>query len=250
MKFGFFDSGLGGFLMMESCSSTYPQNEYVYVGDTAHLPYGPRDESEISAYMAPYLLWLLKEQKCDYVFIACNTASVKALPLFKKKFPAYSNKVIGIVEPTCDFLNKNIKKKDHLVVLATQGTVASGLYGFMSGVNQIPMPGLVELIEENRRQEALILVQDALSYYPDTTHLLLGCTHYAWLQEDLSMLYPDFKIISQDIILHEILEVLSKKIEYKKEYIPDSRYFVSSDPVTYSQKYNKEFQHLKFKNTK
>ncbi len=244
MKLGFFDSGLGGLLMMESCKKKYPNHQYVYLGDTKNLPYGPRSSEDIESFMSPYICYLLEDQNCDYVFIACNTASVRALPLFKRKYSHYTNKVIGIVKPSCDFLKSTLRSADELLVLGTQGTVASNLYRVLPKIQQVAMPGLVELIEENKKKEALVLVQDALTYYPNITHVLLGCTHYSWLKQDLKKYYPNIYFISQDIVLCNVLQNLLKKESIQKT----SHYFVSSSSQEYIQKYNKNFIQIILKN--
>jgi glutamate racemase len=109
MKIGFFDSGMGGLFMMQSCIEEYRNHEYVYVGDTKNLPYGPRDSVEIFELMSPYILWLFNEQKCDYVVLACNTASAQSLDMLIQKYPEYKKRLINIVTLTQSYINSEIK---------------------------------------------------------------------------------------------------------------------------------------------
>lgn len=239
MIIGFFDSGLGGLLMMESLRAKYRYDDFIYVGDTENLPYGPKNKFDILANMEPYLLWLFEEKKCDYICIACNTASVKSLGLFIKKNPHYQNRFIDIVNPTIEYL----KTVDAALVLATTGTVFSGQYKVHEGIKQIPMPGLVDLIEEFREEEALVMIDDALLYYPDIQYVMLGCTHYVFLKDRLSKKYPKKKFISQsDFVLGQIHKIgtFGKK--------GSDEYFVSKESRLYSQKYNKIFLPIELPN--
>lgn len=244
MKFGFFDSGLGGLLMMQLCKEKYPEHNYVYVGDTVNLPYGPRDANEIEGFMSPYICWLLEKAHCDYVIIACNTASVKALEIFYLKFPSYRNKVIGITNPTISYL-ENLDGNRSLLLLATQGTVASKLYDIHINIDQVAMPGLVDLIESGKKSEALKMVIDALRYYPDITEVFLGCTHYVWLQKNLQDMFPDISFIGQDIILQELIESLAKNNKTPDDFlIQQPEYYVSGSSMEYSERYGIPFKKL------
>ncbi len=243
MKLGFFDSGLGGLLMMESCKKVFPKYNYVFTGDIKNIPYGPRTSEEIFMYMEPYVLYLLNTVHCDYVCIACNTASVKGLPLFIKKYPQYVHRIIDIVEPTIHFLSNNYQENNILLVLATQGTVSSGVYTSIKNkiITQIPMPGLVNLIELNKKHEAIEMVKDAISYH-NTSLVLLGCTHYIWLVRVLEKEFPHITFIGQNIILEKIFNNLEQIYENTEE--GSSSYYVSGDHEGYTQRYSFPFKKL------
>lgn len=240
MRIGFFDSGLGGLLMLESCKKHNPYHEYIYVGDTENLPYGPRDSLEIYELMTPYLLWLLKDQYCDRVIIACNTASVRALHLFIQAFPEHAEKLINITDSTVDFLNQLSQKKESILVLATQGTVKSNIY--YTSTAQVAMPGLVELIESNALESGSAMVDDILLYYPNIQKVLLGCTHYVYLQKSLQEKYPYIQFIGQDVLLAKLISQLPPSKE--KTY---TSYSVSAGADIYNAKYGKEFNTLNLK---
>jgi glutamate racemase len=237
MKIGFFDSGLGGLLMMNSCRKTYPQYDYLYVGDTLHLPYGPKTTDDILSHMEPYLLWLFEEKKCDYICVACNTASVKALPLFLKKYPHYKIRFIDILQPTQDFLRETNKP---YIILATEGTVASNCYNVSENIFQISMPGLVELIEDYKKDEAMIMVNKVLSNYPDILHVFLACTHYIFLKKEIEYLYPHKACIAQDIFIKNSIN----SINYHAEKKGQTEYFVSNHGHEYTKKYGNVFTHI------
>ena len=120
MKIGFFDSGLGGLLVMEVCRKILPGNSYVYLGDTLNLPYGPRETKDILRLATPAIDYLLEVKSCDLVVVACNTISVRALDEYRKLYPHHAEKVIGINQPTEMYLTKS--SLDSLLVLATSGS--------------------------------------------------------------------------------------------------------------------------------
>lgn len=236
MNIGFFDSGLGGLLMMESCIKNNPYHKYYYIGDTLNLPYGPKSPELILDCMEAYLLWLFEDKKCDYICIACNTASVKALPLFLEKYPNYQNKFIDIIVPTAEFLSSS---DEAILVLATQGTVASNRYQQGDHIYQVAMPGLVELIEAHKISEALVMVDDVLAYYPNIHRVLLACTHYIFLKDALEKKYPNHIFYTQDNYINSTIKKFNgDSLEATPEY------YLSRDSKDYSIKYEKEFNHL------
>lgn len=231
MKIGFFDSGLGGLMVMNYVSEKLPYHEYVFLGDTKHLPYGPRDVEEITELSFPCLLHLLEEEHCNVVVVACNTVSVKALHIFKEKFPQYKDRVMGIDELTLEHFDEN---KEGLITLCTLQTKRSQRYEDISS-HVIAMPGLVELIENNDLQTSLALCDDVLGYHHHGNTILLGCTHYLWLKEALSKKYPSLGIVGQDHLVYKKLASLEKDV-YSTQYL------LTSDPENYQKKYGKDFK--------
>jgi glutamate racemase len=240
MRLGFFDSGLGGLLVMESCRKAHPKHEYIYLGDTKNLPYGPRESKEVYNLMKPYLLYLLDLKKCDYVIVACNTASVRALGFFIAEFPQHESNLINITESTVDLLAKLKSQNQRTLVLATQGTVKSTVY--QSSYDQVAMPGLVELIEYNHRKEAIFMVDDVLSYYPNINNVLLGCTHYLFLQKTLQEKYPHINFIGQEVLLVELISPLAETDIYS-----GPEYYLSADEDVYASRYKLPFQLINLK---
>ena len=240
MKLGFFDSGLGGLLVMESCMKALPEHSYVYLGDTKNIPYGPKSSDEIYEAMEPCLNYLLDIQNCDHVVVACNTASVKAVHLYKQRYQGSADKIHGISEPTVNFL----KQRDYkdLLVLATQTTVQSGVYSRTAArVKQIAMPGLVPLIEAHKQQEAVLMCTDAISYEADTRNVLLGCTHYIWLIDELSRRFKNKNIFGQDWIIIDYLRGL--ELAATKDEDVSTTYLVTGDPQDYLENYGHNFTH-------
>ncbi|MCA9353041.1 aspartate/glutamate racemase family protein [Patescibacteria group bacterium] len=242
MTFGFFDSGMGGLLMMQSSNDILRGHSCVYLGDTKHLPYGPQSSEEILNHMTPCLLWLFEQKQCDYVVVACNTASAQALGTFVAHYPLYQDRVINIIDVTKQYLREHVPQSDNLVVLATQRTVRSGVYahGLNHHITQVAMPGLVNLIELGDIKGAQSMVSDALAYHSEANTILLGCTHYIALEEELTRMYPNMNIIGQDIILNDYLV----KFIVGSGTVNESHreYYVSQNPHNYTQTFSFPFQ--------
>jgi len=220
MKIAFFDSGLGGFLMMESVRKKIPEHTYTYVGDTKNVPYGPKDTHEILLYVEPLLLDLVESHDC--VVVACNTVCVRALPQFLEKYPKYQDKVINITQLTLERLNPEVNYS----LLATIGTVASGAYDQMVPRQyQYPMPGLVDLIEMKDISVSLAMVDDVVKYISIPMTIILGCTHYTWLHSDLLNRYPDIRWVSQDTLLVSYIQNIPESDNYA-----DPKYYVTGNP--------------------
>jgi glutamate racemase len=246
MKLGFLDSGLGGLFVMERVQEMHPEHEYVFLGDTKNLPYGPRSSQEIADFIDPLIRYLFEQQMCDHVIVACNTASVRAVPIFLAKYPEYLHRVHRIDIPTKQALGE--MNLDELLVLATQQTVMSGAYLELEQkgihVSQQAMPGLVDLIEAQDWQGAHSMCTDALLYYPKSNAVLLGCTHYLWLEKDLSLEYPEKRFIGQHQIVARYIETLTQvnnEVENATDHKKETLYLVTGDEKEYSEKHQRKF---------
>ncbi len=191
MKIGIFDSGFGGLSIMRAIVAAMPQHDYVYLGDAARTPYGTRSPEAVHKFTQQAVRFLFAEG-CEYVIIACNTASAEALPRLQKIYgDAYAGKLSGVMAPTIDVAVAQTKN-GKIGVLATEGAVASNAFargirqqGEGVTVVQSACPLFVPLVENGEDNK------DVLRYYAEkyTTPLLnsgvdtiiLGCTHYEFL---------------------------------------------------------------------
>jgi len=193
---GVFDSGFGGLQILRYIVKTLPQYDYVYLGDTARMPYGSRSQKVILNFTIQAIDFLFKNN-CWLIILACNTASSEALRKIQQKYlPKHypERKVLGIIIPTVEEAVKIAKKR--LGVIATEGSVASGAFiRELKKLNsdlkifQQPSPLLVPLIESNEEHSPaanLILknyLQSLIKENIDT--LILGCTHYGVLENKI-----------------------------------------------------------------
>jgi glutamate racemase len=214
MKIGFFDSGLGGLTILKATRELIPQYQYVFFGDTAHVPYGGKSEAEIHE-----LTWKGIETLFDagavLVIVACNSASAESLrkiqdSTLKEKYP--DRRILGVIIPTVEILVERVSNR--VLLIGTERTINSKKYEReLSKIeNTITLhtratPTLVPKIEIGDIDGAVAEAQkviDEMSGEVDT--IVLGCTHYTMLKDKLRAIYKEKIIISQDEIIPEKLK--------------------------------------------
>ena len=199
-----FDSGVGGLTIAKEIIDEFPNEEIIYFGDTAHLPYGPRPQKEVRNF-ALEIINYFKKLDVKMVIIACNTATAASLEVARKRF---SFPIIGPIETGVEAaINKTENNK--VGVIATEGTIGSGAYqtALIERLAEVEISAkacsaFVPLVEEGQlytretkeviREHLLPLKEEGV----DT--LLLGCTHFPYLSrsikevvgEDISLIYP------------------------------------------------------------
>lgn len=217
MKIGVFDSGLGGLVVTHGLIQALPQYDYMYLGDTARVPYGGRSQEVIYEFTKQAVEYLFK-QDCQLVILACNTASAEALRKIQQDYVPNNypdRKVLGVLIPAAEEVAYQTQNKK-VGILATQATVSSGAY--ISEIHKIDpeieifqqaSPLLVPLIENNALKYAGPILDDYLAPLLDAhiDTLVLGCTHYPLLKQQIQEKVDDeIKIISQSDIMPKKLE--------------------------------------------
>lgn len=218
---GVFDSGYGGLTVLKEITRLLPQYDYLYMGDNARAPYGPRPFGQVYEYTLEAVNWFFN-QGCPLVILACNTASAKALRTIQQndlvKRSDY-NRVLGVIRPTAEVIGK-YSKTGHVGVLGTRGTVQSGSYvieieKFFPGikVSQEACPMWVPLIENNEYQSdgadyfVKQHINNILAKDRDIDTILLGCTHYPLLTNKIKKYVSDtVLVIEQGKIVADSLE--------------------------------------------
>ena len=218
---GIFDSGLGGLTIMKEIHQRHPEYDYIYLGDNARAPYGPKDFETVYEYTLEAVRWLFT-QGCPMVILACNTASAKALRTIQQRdLPGIdaSRRVLGVIRPTTEVIGDYTETK-HIGILGTQGTVDSGSYVIEVGkafpdvhVHQQACPSWVPLVESGDYLDFTIadpIIRDCLikliDQSDDIDTVLLACTHYPLLFPRIrAMLPPDITLVSQGAIVADSL---------------------------------------------
>jgi len=202
---GVFDSGYGGLTILEEIRKELPGYDYIYLGDNARTPYGPRSFEVVYRFTRQAVLKLF-EEGCHLVVLACNTASAKALRTIQQNdLPQWDpqRRVLGVIRPTVEVLDE-LSITNHVGILGTSGTISSRSYE-MEVAKMFPhitvtgqaCPMWVPLVENNefnspgadyfvRKYLDEILNQDQRI---DT--LILGCTHYPLLAEKIRTYLPE-----------------------------------------------------------
>lgn len=204
-KIGVFDSGYGGLTILDAIRKRLPQYDYLYLGDNARAPYGTHSFDVIYRYTLQAVKYLF-EQDCALVILACNTASAKALRTIQQKDLPIINSartngrkanVLGVIRPTVEAVPA-ITKTSHVGILATPATVSSESYVLelqkLSDdlvITQQACPLWVPLIEngEHEGPGAKYFVgkylREILAKDPLIDTLILGCTHYPLLKNEI-----------------------------------------------------------------
>ena len=212
MKIGIFDSGLGGLFTAKAIAHELPEYDYVYLGDTARLPYGSRTHEEIFTFLKEGIDFLFAHD-CLLIVVACNSASAEALRQVQEeylpvKYPGRN--VLGMIVPMTEACAE-FKK---VGLIATEATIHSGAYPreFQKralGVELVSLaaPRLVPLIEAGDMAGTVAALTDYLAHFQNAgvwqiDALLLGCTHYAIVKDEIQKLLPkSVAVISQDTVV-------------------------------------------------
>lgn len=237
-RIGIFDSGLGGLTVMKALKQACPNENLVYFGDTARVPYGGKSPETIIRYSVENGIFLM-EQDIKMLVIACNTASAFAIDKLKGIF---NIPIVDVIEPGAEKAVRSTKNKK-IAVLGTKATILSGSYqkkiqSLTSGaqVFAIPCPLFVPMVEERfLNHEAMeLIVKEYLKPLQGTSidTMLLGCTHYPVLKPLIQkVMGPDVQIVDSattcaEHVNHK-LQALGIASDEKNQEI---RFFVSDDP--------------------
>jgi glutamate racemase len=218
---GVFDSGYGGLTILKEFIKELPEYDFVYLGDNARAPYGPRSFESIYTYTLEAVEKLFSIG-CPLVIVACNTASAKALRSIQQNdLPniAPNNRVLGVLRPTIESLPQ-FSPSGHIGILGTSGTVNSNSYpleieklhqGLV--VSQQACPMWVPLVENNEHLNTganYFIEKDInslLAQDPKIDTIVLGCTHFPMLLDKVREYTPDhINIISQDTLVAQSLK--------------------------------------------
>lgn len=209
---GVFDSGYGGLTILHQMRQLMPQYDYLYLGDNARAPYGPRSFDIVYQFTREAVMKLF-DLGCHLVIIACNTASAKALRTIQQNdLPGIDSKrrVLGVIRPTAECIG-HITQSRHVGIFATVGTIKSESYVLEIQklypditVTGEPCPMWVPLIENNEYDSpgADYFVEKRIGNLmrrdPKIDTIILGCTHYPLLLNKILKYVPrGVKIIPQ-----------------------------------------------------
>jgi glutamate racemase len=236
---GVFGSGLGGLTVVKELFITLPDENIVYFGDTARVPYGTKSRETIIRYSREIVDVLLKN-KVKMIVVACNTASSLALDVLKKECPV---PIVGVIDPGAKKAALSTKSKK-VGIIATQSTVKSGKYAkrlkdFEPKVHVLsqPCPLFVPLVEEGWFEHE-ITYRVAKEYLSDFKRenidtLILGCTHYPLLKSTIArVMGPKVTLIdSAREVAMEVKRILeSQGLLRGPKSNPKHLYLVSDEP--------------------
>jgi len=234
MKIGVFDSGAGGLSVVKSLLAHNLFDEIIYYGDTARVPYGPKDQNTIIRYSLEALEFF-NNFEIDLLITACNTVSAYALP----EMNAQSNyPVLGVIEPGVMALeNSNLAKDENILIMATRATINSKRYEMAleklghTNITSLQTGLFVPLVEEGIFKGEL-LTSTMKHYFSEIERpkaIILGCTHFPLIGDAL-LEYFDNK----PILIHSgeaIVEYLEARYDLEVKQSEASLKIFASDNV-------------------
>jgi glutamate racemase len=227
-KIGIFDSGIGGLTVAKAISNLCPNENLLYIGDTAHMPWGDKSKSHIVYYATKITEFLIKNG-CNIIVIACNTASANALTEISEQFNQI--KLFNVIDPIILFLQKI--KQTKIGIIGSKQTIHSGVYQYRVGqlvppksIIALATPILVPLIEEGLIDNPAtnLILEQYLSQLdlPDQSMLILGCTHYPLIKKNIENYYikinRQVKVIDgADLVANELRDFLLQNKDHNKD---------------------------------
>lgn len=235
---GIFDSGIGGMTVASAVTRLLPQENTIYFGDTAHLPYGDKSTAAIQAYSIKICNMLI-QQNCKLILIACNSASAAAYELVKE-YVGSKARVLNVIDPVVDYIKERYEGKT-VGLIGTKQTVLSNVYkkkvdalGKNINLKSLATPLLAPMIEEgffdNNISESIIC-----SYLSDLSlgnieALILGCTHYPLIKKQIQHFYGNkIEVLDTSEIVANSLRALLEQHYLVNEMGEGKRQFYVSD---------------------
>lgn len=245
MKFGIFDSGLGGLTVLKALSLRFPGADFAYLGDTAHLPYGTKSAEAVRSFLEANASFLIRQGPLDVLVIACATASSVYLQsdiAWHRKFiEGVSVPVAEVLAPAI-FAARRLSAGRPIGIVGTPATINSGvaallLRDYPSVLQACPL--LVPLIEEGWLNHAV--TRQILTEYLDPLKsrgicaLILGCTHYSLLEKQFrAIMGEDIAYIDPGKALADALFVKFGKEQHARGH-GVKRFFVTDKPYRFSE---------------
>jgi glutamate racemase len=233
---GIFDSGVGGLTVLKALRRKLPHRDFVYLGDTARVPYG-RKPAAMVAEFAYGITEFLRGMGVEGVVIACNTASASALPELSGYFAI---PIWGVIEPGVEAA-ASLTRTGRVGVIGTKGTIASGAYqrrleqrGLSVWARACPM--LVHIVEEGlaASPECDLLLRHYLDTHAEIDTLILGCTHYPLLHDAIQ------HAVGDAVTLVDSAEALAQAVNGSMGADPATGapgrivHFVTGDPLAFA----------------
>ena len=218
---GIFDSGYGGLTVLHGIRQLMPEYDYLYLGDNARAPYGPRSFDVVYEFTRQAVMKLF-DMGCHLIILGCNTASAKALRTIQQHdLPGIDpeRRVLGVIRPTAEVIG-GLTKSRHVGVLATEGTIRSESYTLEIKklhpdieVTGVACPFWVPLVEYNEADSpgadyfVKKRIDEIMRKDPEIDAIILGCTHYPILMPKILKYLPaGVRIVPQGEYVAESLK--------------------------------------------
>lgn len=239
---GVFDSGLGGLTAVSALRRLLPNENIVYLADTARVPYGDKSQKELLRCADDDISFLLSKD-VKMILIACGTVSST---LSREQMEGYGVKVVGVLEPAANAA-VSASKNGKIGVIATVASIKSGAYKAKMlkkdgnrEVFPVACPKLVPLIESGKTEGAE--VNAALCEYLEPLKeqgidtLVLGCTHYPLLKKEISAILPDAALVDVGENAAKVVKEYLTENNMLSDCGGDCKFFASGDSEDFCRK--------------
>ena len=250
---GIFDSGYGGLTILHGIRQFLPEYDYLYLGDNARAPYGPRSFDVVYECTRQAVARLF-ELGCHLVVLGCNTASAKALRTIQQHdLPRLDpeRRVLGIIRPTAEVIG-SLTQSRHVGVLATEGTIKSESYTLEIQklhpdiqVTGVACPFWVPLVEYNEADSpgadyfVKKRIDEIMRRDPQIDALILGCTHYPLLMPKILKHLPaGVRVVPQGEYVAESLKRYFERhpqMEQRCSKSATTRYLTTENPDKFKE---------------
>ncbi len=238
LPIGVFDSGVGGLTVASSIMRRLPNERLIYLGDTARVPYGPRDLEEVRGFVLQIVAYLVA-QDVKLIVVACNTGTAAGLSAAQERFGV---PIIGVIEPGARAAALATRTR-RVGVIGTAGTIQSNAYTkalhvFDAGLEIYTRacPEFVDFVESGEVEGSRI--EELAHRYLDAflrsgvDAVILGCTHYPLLTETIGQVMgAGVQLISSaDETAREVEEILGRRDHLRQDGRPEHRFIATADP--------------------
>jgi len=250
---GIFDSGYGGLTILHGIRQQLPEYDYLYLGDNARAPYGPRSFDVVYEFTRQAVLRLF-EMGCHLVILGCNTASAKALRTIQQHdLPRWDaeRRVLGIIRPTAEVIG-SLTKSRHVGILATEGTIKSKSYNLEIQklhpditVSGVACPFWVPLVEYNEANSpgadyfVKKRIDQIMALDPQIDAIILGCTHYPLLMPKILKYLPQgVHVVSQgEYVASSLKSYLERHQEIERKCAKNAsvHYLTTENPEKFKE---------------
>lgn len=268
MPIGIFDSGIGGLTVAQAIHRLLPNEQLIYIGDTAHMPYGDKSSELIRHFANDISKHLIEQHSCKALVIACNTASAAAYEILRDSFKGILP-VINVIDPMVEYVISN-EHIHHVGIIATKGTITSGIY--QEKLNRrrkelkfstLATPLLAPMIEEgfynNNISNAILHKYLEMPELDGIDSLILACTHYPLIKKEIEEFYhhniPIFdsaEVVAaklKNILLKENLLNIKDRIGLDEFYVTDfTKHFSETAKQFYGEQLSLKKVIIKSKN--
>lgn len=198
MKIGVFDSGIGGLSVANAIEKALPEAEVLFVNDAEHVPYGTKSPEEIYGFVTPIFQDLV-DVGCDVIVVACNTVSTNLIKQLREDYSVPLIAMEPMVKPAAEQTKSGV-----VAVCATPTTLSSQRYHWLKQTYakdvRVLEPDCADwsfLIENNRMNEARIRAELEPALEAGADVIVLGCTHYHWLEEEVNQIVAGRAVVLQ-----------------------------------------------------